>query len=68
MLPRTRKFLTDAADTFVVAAGAVILADASTLFEVGSWEQAAVVAVALGRAAIIAGVKAVVDEARRDEP
>ena len=55
----SRKFWMDAGDTFGVAALAVLATDADVLIAAGSWEQAGVIVVSLGRAAVIAGFKAV---------
>jgi hypothetical protein len=66
----SKKFWRDAAEAFVVAATAVLVVDAESLVAVGSREQALTVAVALGRAAVVAGLRAVAPRiiAYRDRP
>lgn len=52
-----KKFLRDLADSFAYAALVVVVVDAEALISAGSKEQAIAAAAALGRAALIAGVK-----------
>lgn len=64
-----RQFLRDAGEAFLIAAGVVLLEDGSTLIDTaGSSEQLIVGAIALGRAALAAGLRAVLPlvRARQD--
>ena len=54
-----KQFWVDAGEAFLLAAAAVLVVDAEALVAAGSWEQAATLGIALGRAAVVAGLRAV---------
>lgn len=54
-----RRFWRDAGEAFVIAALTVVVLDPSALLAAGSLEQLTAAAVALGRAALVAGFRAV---------
>lgn len=55
----TRRFWRDAGEAFLIAAAAVAFVDGEQLVQVGSLEQLGVVGVAVLRASVIAGLRAV---------
>lgn len=63
-----KKFLRDSLDSFLLAAAVVAVTDIEALIQAGSKEQLVAAAVALGRAALIAGFAAIAPKlvARRD--
>lgn len=54
-----RRFLAEAGEAFAIAAAAVLVVDAEKLAAVGSREQLVTVAVGLGRAAFVAGLRSI---------
>jgi hypothetical protein len=54
-----RKFWVDAGEAFAIAVAATVVVDAEALVAVGSREQLLAVGIGLGRAAIVAGLRAI---------